>query len=499
MDATKGWSLMRRMVTLLVVGGLASQFAAGADSEASGAKKGRLRAGAAAVDITPRLWPIQMIGQFSYRPAEKANDPLHARALVLDDGTTRLAIVVVDSCFVKRDVLDIAKKRATSATGIPADRMLVSATHTHSAPPSDARGGTEQERDYRRLLINGIARSIEQANEDLQPAEIGWGVGHVPDEVFNRRWHMKPGSIPPDPFGGTTDLVKMNPPRSKDLLVKPAGPTDPEVHILSVRTTAGKPLALLANYSLHYVGATPPGELSADYFGEFARLVKVRLARQRPVDGFVGILSNGTSGDINNINFRDPRPPRMRFEQIRIVAGKVADAAYRANRRIEFRRDLDLAMAERELTLGVRKVTPDRLEWAKATLAVDDQSKQLPRLAKAYAKRVLEHSKRDATTDIKLQAIRIGELGITAIPFEVFVEIGLEIKKRSPLESTFTIELANGGGGYLPTPKQHALGGYETWLTTNRVEVDASRKITETLLELLEEVDHENRVADVSK
>ena len=78
----------------------------------------------------------------------------------------------------------------------------------------------------------------------------------------------------------------------------------------------------------------------------------------------------------------------------------------------------------------------------------------------------------------------IGPVAIAAVPFEVFAETGLEIKQKSPYKPTFTIELANGWYGYLPTPEQHELGGYETWLGTNRVEVHASRKIVAALLDL---------------
>jgi hypothetical protein len=87
---------------------------------------------------------------------------------------------------------------------------------------------------------------------------------------------------------------------------------------------------------------------------------------------------------------------------------------------------------------------------------------------------------------IKLQALRIGELAILAIPCETFAEIGLELKKRSPFRPTFTISLANGYNGYLPTPEQHRLGGYETWRArSSYLEVDASTKIVSALLEML--------------
>jgi hypothetical protein len=103
---------------------------------------------------------------------------------------------------------------------------------------------------------------------------------------------------------------------------------------------------------------------------------------------------------------------------------------------------------------------------------------------KTYAKRInlLANSPNDVS--VILQTIRIGDLGIASIPFEVFTEIGLEIKEKSPLAKSFTIELANGSYGYLPTPEQHMLGGYETWMGTSKVEKQASRKITTEILDM---------------
>lgn len=246
-----------------------------------------LRAGVAAVDITPREWPLPMIGSFRYRPATGAHDPLHSRALVLHDGTETVAIAIVDSCYIPRETLDEAKRLAQAETGIPADRVLIAATHTHTAPPPAPGVGlrgpepeqdTQNEQRYSRQLIDGIAASIAGAYERLEPAEIGWARTELPDEVFNRRWLMKEGTIPPDPFGGTTDRVRMNPPAASPDLIEPSGPIDPEAVVLSIRTAAKQPLAVLANYSLHYVGNIPAGQVSADYFGEFSLAIAERLA-----------------------------------------------------------------------------------------------------------------------------------------------------------------------------------------------------------------------------
>ena len=441
-----------------------------------------LRAGAFAADITPREWPVRLIGNFTQPFVYKAHDPLHARGLVLDDGRSKLAIVVVDSCYVPRALIDQAKARAQKATGIPTRNMLVSATHTHSAPPSKRAQGTEPaEIAYQALLEEQIAAAIIESNQRLQPARIGWSIRQEPDELNNRRWFMKPGTIPPDPFGGTTDKVRMNPGVANPDLVKPAGPVDPGFTVVSVQSEKGKPLALLANYSLHYVGGVPSGGVSADYFGEFAKQIAGKL---NAGPEFVAILSNGTSGDVNNIDFRKQRPRAEPFERIRAVAGRMSDSAFAAYKATEFRGELALSAAERELPLRYRKPTPEQIARAKQALAEPDE-KKLPVRAKPYAERVLNLAQGPELADVKLQALRLGDLGIAAIPFEVFTDIGLEIKKKSPFSPTFTIELANGHYGYLPTPEHHDLGGYETWMGTNNVEREASVKITATLLDLL--------------
>src|SRR5213078_4655448 len=162
------------------------------------------------------------------------------------------------------------------------------------------------------------------------------GVGQDATQVFNRRWLMKPGSIQADPFGRTTDKARMNPGYQNPGLDRPAGPIDPEIGLLSLQTARGEPLALLANYSLHYVGGVEP--LSADYFAAFAERVKVLLKAQDVKPAFVGILSNGTSGDINNVNFSGAAPKRREpYEQIRVVAHDVADTALQACKKIEYR------------------------------------------------------------------------------------------------------------------------------------------------------------------
>ena len=447
-----------------------------------------LRAGAYAQDITPTKFPVSVNGGMSDRQATSAHDRLHARCLVLDDGKTTIALVVCDSCMIPREIIDSAKELAKKATSIPTDRILVSATHTHTAPTLGGVFQSDPDENYVKELPGMIAAGIKKAHERLAPAKIGWAVGEDKTQVFNRRWKIKAGSkLLDNPFGGT-DLVKMNPGYQHPDLVEPAGPIDPEITILSVQTPQGKPMALLANYSLHYVGGLPA--LSADYFGVYAERMRELVGGDK---SFVGIMSNGTSGDINNVNFAGKAPgKREEGEQIRIVSESVAQATLKACKTIKHHDWVPLAMAQKEIQLGVRLPNQEELARARAILAKanEDGKKVLTTMPEIYAREtVLLNSQFPEKVKIILQAIRIGELGICACPCETFVEIGLELKKKSPLRPTCTIELANGYNGYLPTPEQHALSGYETWRArSSYLEVNASRTITATLLGLLKDV-----------
>ncbi|APZ94075.1 neutral/alkaline non-lysosomal ceramidase N-terminal domain-containing protein [Fuerstiella marisgermanici] len=480
--------MFKVLQTIVVLVGIAAAAIAQDKPAAESGAKVAVKAGAAAVDITPTEFPLNMPGGFSENMAQSAHDPLHSRALVLSDGTTTLAMVVVDTLGASPELLDEAKKIAAEKTGMATDRMLISSTHTHSGPSSSSRDGSGPAAAYRKVLINGIAESIVRAHAALQPASVGAASHPFPDEVFNRRWYLKPGKMPANPFG-KMDAVKMNPSRSPGVMDRPAGPTDPDITILSVQDARRKPLALFANYSLHYVGATPRGQLSADYFGEFARLMPTRL---RAGEDFVAMMSNGTSGDINNIPFTTIRPPREPFEQIQIVARKAADTAWFAHGKIETHQaEAPLAMLQREVVLKYRRPSEEETAAARKILALTDEDaiKRLPRLAQNYARRTVRAAEREEETlTVIIQAIRIGDLAVCAIPFETFVEIGLELKDRSPFSTTIVIGLANGRIGYLPTPEQHRLGGYETWLGTNQVEKDSSVILVQQLQGMMEEL-----------
>ncbi len=448
------------------------------------------RAGASTSNITPPLG-LGLVGNYGIPPpAKHVHDELHARSLVLDDGETQLVFVVVDNVSIRREVFDAAKDLIHERTGLPKEHMLMSAIHTHSATSANGEGERRRSwnvgkpfEEYQLFLIRRIADGVQVALNNLAPARIGWGVGKVPQHVFNRRWIMKEPVM--NPFG-EMDKARMNPGISNPDLVKPAGPTDPDVSFISVQLVKGKPIALLGNYSLHYVGGVPRNDISADYFAVFADRIQELLGADRQDPSFVGIMSNGTSGDVNNINYGGSREKHASYEKMRIVADDVAQEVFRVYKTIDHHDWVPLKAAQSELTFQVRKATPKMLANAKKILGRPDTAEPLFHpLERTYAERTIRMNEEwPKKVDIILQTFRIGDLGVAAVPFETFAETGLEIKAKSPFKPTFTIELANGNYDYLPTPEQHELGGYEAWYTTNKVEKNATRKIVTELISL---------------
>ena len=443
---------------------------------------GDLQAGAAAIDVTPLNLPVSMTGSFQDRKATGVHDRLHARSLVLADGKTRFAFVIIDSCLIPRDIHDTAKEVASQRTGIPTSRILTASTHTHTAPTALKAAQCSPDPKYLTYLTKQIAQAVVVANDRLQPVEVGWGVATAPDQINNRRWFIKPEAMTANPFGRTDDLVRMNPPRGTGLLIRPAGPVDPDVTFLSVRSPDGAAISLLANYGLHYVGGIAPGQLSADYFGAFARQIGTRLNGGK---NFVGIMSNGASGDVNNYDFLNPRPRAAPYERMESVAEIVANRVHDIHGSVRFTSEAVLRASERKITLGVRK--PDEAELKRARQLFDNAADPLRlNMEELYAQESIRLHQAAPTVQIILQTIAVDELAIVAIPCEVFAEIGIEIKRRSPFRTTFVIALANGYNGYLPTPQQHALGGYETWRSGwSYLETEASTTITENTLQML--------------
>jgi putative membrane-bound dehydrogenase-like protein len=444
-------------------------------------ESGPLRAGAAAVDVSPRVLPVEVNGGFLTRSVDHTQTPLHARAVVFERGGDWIALVVVDSCMLPRDVCDAIKQRASAATGIPSDRMLVAATHTHSAPSAmDYCLGTMRDDTYTAQLIPQVVEAIIEAHGRLEPALVGATAVDAWNHTHCRRWITRSDTPGTDPFGGRTVRAMMHPNPISDY-VGPAGPVDPALSILSVVRPDGRPIAVVANFSMHYLGGVRG--VSPDYFGPFSTAVEQALEKSFPGSGSVAMMSQGTSGDLHRKRY----DPDHAAPEAGDYAAELAALAIEARGTIRHTADAPLAMAQTELTLSRRLPDAGRLAWADRFNA-DRGDRRPTSREEVYAMQarwIHEHPQET----LVLQAARIGDLAITALPNEVYGITGLKLKRRSPLPLTMNIELANGAEGYIPPPEQHVLGGYTTWpARTAGLEVEAEPRIVAAALGLLEKV-----------
>ena len=439
------------------------------------------RAGAAVVDITPLKFPVIANGMFTERLATQAVDRLHARCLALDDGSTKLALCVVDICLMPRDVVDRAKDIAAQATGLGPERMMISATHTHSGGSVMGCLGSRADPDYTTWLPAKLAEAIIAALKNLQPARIGWASVDAWEHTHNRVWIRRPETMLIDPFGNRTVRAMMQPGYLSPDIIGPSGPVDPGLSVLAVQTPEGKPLALMGNYSQHYFGSPL---LSADCYGAFSRHIAKLLGQASSEGPFVAMLSQGTSGDLMWMDFGSPRKPELTLQT---YSEALAQRGLEAYQRIVWHNHVPLGMVQKAVPLNYRVPDAERLAWAKQQVAAL-QGKLPTKLPDIYAhEAILLHEKQKTT--VLLQAIRIGDLTISALETETYAITGLKLKAQAPLGAHFNIELANGEEGYIPPPEIHPFGGYNTWPARSAgLEVQAETKIVEAMLGALEEV-----------
>lgn len=436
-----------------------------------------LRVGVATADITPPLG-IPMAGYYHERGADGVLDPLLSKALVVESGGTRVALVTLDLISITRAVTDEARAGIEKATGIRADHVMIAATHAHTGPELAGRGrrsadlGAERSLsgEYTESLPAKIVESVRLANDRLEPAHLRAVVGRCEDLTFNRRYFMRDGT------------VGWNPGKRNPNIVLPAGPDDPEIGILLVEqpNAAGpaQSVATLINFAMH-ADTTGGSKLSADWPGAVSRVL---AGYHGP--GHVALVTIGASGNLNHLDTAWGWPQGTPSEPHRIgtVLGAAVFLAYK---------DLvpiasgPLRARSAIVELALPDITPDQVEEARQTLAVtkDDRGANFMKQVRAY--RALDVAGREGRPHrVEIQAIAVGkDLAWVSLPGEVFVELGLAIKKRSPFPHTHVVTLANENIGYIPDRRSYAEGNYEP--ESARCAAGSGERLVETAVALL--------------
>ncbi len=405
----------------------------------------QLHVGAATATITPKLG-CHMQGYFGDRLADDVADELQAKAIVLQNDDAAIAVVVCDIIGTYKEYIDIARARAAELTGIPAENVFISATHTHYGPTTLQLADLPMETEYTQWAMERAGDAVKLAHNRLRPATFGHASAYCPEQTHNRRWHLKDGT------------VKTNPGFLNPDLVRPAGPKDPEIAIAAFHDEDRHPIAVLCNYSLHYVGSPLATTLSANYFGAFGRALQRMAGRE-----FVAVMANGFCGDINNNDFARPAPAEdYPGEHVERVGAIIAARAYAEWLQVrEFSSDPDLA-TETEMADFHRRELPEA-ELAAARELYESKSDPTD-YEWIYALEAVKISEEPAVRPTPVMGLRIGDLGILGMGGEMFCDYGLQVKARSPFARTMTVELANDFLGYCATDVALQQGGYETRL-----------------------------------
>ncbi len=424
----------------------------------------KLQAGVAKVDITPPLGTL-VNGDFITHYAKLVHDSLFAKALVLKQGDCTIAICVVDICAMRRDLLDDVKQQVYTQTGIPPQNVLISSTHTHASGSVESLLLGAADLPYRQKLPALITQAIVNAQQNLTNATVGFGSVDAPEYVLCRRYTMKDGYEARNPVTGGLDQVKTNPFGAENQIIGPVAQMDTQLCYLAIKNEQDEWLSLLANYSMHYVGDWDSGTISPDYFGEFSSQLKTKL---NAGDEFIGMLSNGTSGEANIWDFLNAdRFPKENFKKSRLIGGDLAEKVVQSIPQIHWQKDTGIAAQYADVTVSLRKPNPTELAAAKQMVAQSSYEQlegiDYATMQKLYAREQVLLNEFPDEVKFPVQALKIGNIVIGALGGEFFAETGLSLKQQAGNYHYFTITLANDYAGYVCPEHEIARGGYETW------------------------------------
>lgn len=448
---------------------------------AGSAKTSPISAGAAELDITPPFG-FRMAGYFNERLSTGTHDPLKAKAIVLNDGNEKIVLVFCDLVGPSLNVTSKARAQASEKIGVPVKNIMICATHSHTGPlfdnviydylhdkairehGQDAAEGI----DYPKFLIEQLVRVIVEANGKLKPVRLEAGIAKQEGLAFNRRYHMKNGTVAFNP-----GLMNTN-------IVCPAGPTDPDVPLLLVRDAKTRqPFAGITVFAMHAdtIGGT---EYSADYPFFLQETLRAEFGPD-----FISAFGAGTCGDLNQINVKSKEPfkgfgPSGKYGS---TLGKTVIAAQKNLKAIT---RPAFAVVNKTIQAPLREVTPAELAEAKTNMErLTDES--APFMMKVVAVRTLDLAKKGSHWPLEVQVFRLdADTAMVCLPCEIFVELGLAIKKASPFKRTMVISICNDRPSYVPTRKAFTEGSYE--ITNARVQSGVGEMLVETAMELLKKL-----------
>jgi len=445
-----------------------------------------MKAGFYETDITPPVG-IERAGSYRKIYIQSILTPLKVRAGVFDNGEKKAAFAGIDACMIDAAACDAACEIVTKACGISRENIMIGASHTHSGgavnslscfagnkkttPPEvydlAVNKSTQAEPCFREMVIKQLASAIIWADENSEEALINSGSGSESRHVFNRRFRMKNGTSCTHPGAHNPEI---------DCL---AGPIDPEVGVLGAWRKDGTLLGCVVNYACHgtVIGG---GTASADWIHYMQRAVKKIMGKDS-----VAVFLNGAAGDItqvNNLSYEVSSGPELAFKMGTGIGAEVVkvlnDTEPREYSTIESQWNI--------VKIPRRPLSAENLRKSQEIVNSDIAQTDADWI---FAKEKVIYSyaySQQAITDVRCQAIQVGNALFVSNPSEYFCQLGLDIKKASAFKHTFVVSLANDCIGYVPTPESFEAsgGGYETILTSySNLEPAAGTKIADACIE----------------
>ncbi|MEA1950345.1 MAG: hypothetical protein U9N87_03100 [Planctomycetota bacterium] len=448
-----------------------------------------LKVGLAEADITPEIG-MERPGGYGKSYLRSVHDPCKVRVAVFDDGKKRVALVGVDTLAVPRQFVKDVREDIQKKCGIPPEAVLIGASHSHSSGPlsmivpGDFDHASPEVRDlaykrssnadlkYMKTTRDAIVKAVCKANAARVESACGVGSGLEDKAAFNRRFRMKNGLTYTHPGQGNPDIVE------------PAGPIDPEVGVIGIWDKSGNKLrGCVVNYACHATTG-PSGGFSANWIYYLEKVIRGALGPDAIV-----VFLQGACGDITQVDNRNPykQPSQDRWAQI--VGGRVGAEAVKVL--ISMHRGPLAPVDARQSVWNINRriPRPERVKESKAI--VKKKPAEVGAANWTFAKEIVLLDAliaKSLTEEVEVQAVQVGPAVFVTNPAEFFVDLGLRIKKKSPMRFTFPVELANGCTGYVPTAE--ALGpkggGYETRLTCySNLEPSAGKQMVEAGLKLV--------------
>jgi len=436
----------------------------------------QMKVGFSRVDITPPMGTL-IRGHPVSLPAKGVESNLYATAMYLNDGKSEVVFVSCDVVSVPNDMVRKIETDAAGATGIPAENIIICATHTHSGPSIGGisiGGPSNTGESYLSKFKNKIVESIQQAKTNNISGNIYFAEGELEGYAFNRRFIMSDGTIETHP-------LKNNP-----HIVKPEGPDSKDIFIWYLGNPEGKPLGVAVNYACHATIMKRDNELiSSDFPGKTVEYIDEHLG-----PGVMSLYLQGTCGNICQINPLDPSRSEVGVGWTKTMGEALGKKTIDIVRQSKTTGTGYIRVINNTIEVPLRELDPKMVAWAHergddpfeqpvlSNYGVELYNKiEYPCIslvdmfetsywANSYKSTILSLEKAAATEHTRsftLKVVAQDNWVCVTLPGEFFIEWGNIIRELSPFEHTAVVGYANGYNGYIPTKKAfERSGGYET-------------------------------------